>query len=276
MFSIGNLSSGMRSGYTDSSANEARRKIKTLMVERKRKLRIGDLLLRTLVVSLKVLGELDSILTNPYQYTHGLPYKEEVVTDAVQRLVRNGYLSREGRGRRALYRITRKGENRVRERISIFLMGTPSWDGKWRIVIFDIEETQRRTRDRLRYLLWSMGFGRLQRSIWISPFPVRDIFEQFLDESGLSEVVLVIEAEYVGGWGNEELVRRVWDLPKLVERYSAFTKQCAQAERSSRVLREEFERLVVDDPHLPEDLFSLRSTRLRAFRAFHRLLNRES
>ena len=45
------------------------------------------------------------------------------------------------------------------------------WDGKWRIVIFDIREKRRSTRSRLRLLLSSVGFLRLQDSVWVYPYP---------------------------------------------------------------------------------------------------------
>lgn len=43
------------------------------------------------------------------------------------------------------------------------------WDGKWRGVIFDIPELNRRDRNFLRRELHQMGFKELQKSVWISP-----------------------------------------------------------------------------------------------------------
>lgn len=45
------------------------------------------------------------------------------------------------------------------------------WDGKWRVVIFDIREKRRRIRSQLRLLLLGAGFLRLQDSVWIYPYP---------------------------------------------------------------------------------------------------------
>jgi len=44
------------------------------------------------------------------------------------------------------------------------------WDGKWRMVIFDIKERQRKRRDELRLLLESAGFIKLQQSVWVHPY----------------------------------------------------------------------------------------------------------
>ena len=46
-----------------------------------------------------------------------------------------------------------------------------SWDGKWRIVIFDIPEKDRLFRDILREHLYRLEFFKLQQSVFVSPHP---------------------------------------------------------------------------------------------------------
>ncbi len=45
------------------------------------------------------------------------------------------------------------------------------WDGKWRVLAFDINERRRRSRDQLRRLLKNAGFVRIQDSVWVHPYP---------------------------------------------------------------------------------------------------------
>jgi DNA-binding transcriptional regulator PaaX len=45
-----------------------------------------------------------------------------------------------------------------------------SWDGKWKIVIFDIPEAKRRERNIFRSFLKRKGFVRLQNSVFVSPY----------------------------------------------------------------------------------------------------------
>lgn len=46
------------------------------------------------------------------------------------------------------------------------------WDKKWRIIIFDIPEGQRRiARDALRNKLKKLGFYLIQKSVWVYPYP---------------------------------------------------------------------------------------------------------
>lgn len=69
------------------------------------------------------------------------------------------------------------------------------WDGKWRIVIFDIPEQKRLVRDLFRRNLKKWGFKYLQKSVWISK---RDVFEKlsiYVKDLGIERWVTVIEAD---------------------------------------------------------------------------------
>lgn len=49
------------------------------------------------------------------------------------------------------------------------------WDGKWRIIIFDIEEKRRFARDGIRSNMESFGFVKLQESVWVYPFECEEV-----------------------------------------------------------------------------------------------------
>ena len=49
-----------------------------------------------------------------------------------------------------------------------------AWDGRWRLVIFDIPSGQNAERGRLRRYLRSRDFGCLQNSVWIRPDPMEE------------------------------------------------------------------------------------------------------
>lgn len=48
------------------------------------------------------------------------------------------------------------------------------WDLKWRIVMFDIPEKQKKARDALAHSLKNIGFHQFQKSVFINPFECRD------------------------------------------------------------------------------------------------------
>lgn len=45
-----------------------------------------------------------------------------------------------------------------------------TWDGKWRIVLFDIDETSRSKRKRLQKYLVKLGLKQYQKSVYLTPF----------------------------------------------------------------------------------------------------------
>ncbi len=51
------------------------------------------------------------------------------------------------------------------------------WDGKWRVVIFDVWENARIKRNLLRNEIKYFGFIQLQRSVWIYPYECSDFIE---------------------------------------------------------------------------------------------------
>jgi len=52
-------------------------------------------------------------------------------------------------------------------------------DGAVCLVVFDVPEVKKKLRDQLRFLLMSLGFSPLQKSVWISPFDVASLLENF-------------------------------------------------------------------------------------------------
>jgi len=45
------------------------------------------------------------------------------------------------------------------------------WDGKWRMIIFDIPENKKIVREALRKKIQELGFQELQKSVFIYPYP---------------------------------------------------------------------------------------------------------
>ena len=58
---------------------------------------------------------------------------------------------------------------------SISFKNKKKWDGKWRIVAFDIPEKDRIFRDILRRHLREMKFYKLQNSVFLAPFSVEKV-----------------------------------------------------------------------------------------------------
>lgn len=64
--------------------------------------------------------------------------------------------------------LTKLGEKKVLEyQVDDMELDIPlKWDGKWRVVIFDIPESRKTHRDVFRRKLINLGFERIQDSVW--------------------------------------------------------------------------------------------------------------
>ncbi len=54
------------------------------------------------------------------------------------------------------------------------------WDGKWRMVIFDIPDSHRKGRNALRYRLKMGGFYELQESVFLHPYDCKREIDDFV------------------------------------------------------------------------------------------------
>lgn len=71
--------------------------------------------------------------------------------------------------------LTKKGKQRaLKYDLEKIKIPEQKWDGRWRIVIFDIPESRRTARDALRTLLKKMGFYELQKSVFIHPYECKN------------------------------------------------------------------------------------------------------
>jgi CRISPR-associated endonuclease Cas2 len=103
-----------------------------------------------------------------------LPAKreKEIIKRSRKRLIDSGLLVY----RDHVLQLTQKGERALRflELTEFSLKKPKRWDGRWRVLIFDIPETRRRVRARVREVLSKIGFTRLQDSVWLYPYDCED------------------------------------------------------------------------------------------------------
>lgn len=83
------------------------------------------------------------------------------------------------------------------------------WDGKYRILIFDIWEKHRHKRDALRDFLVRLGFLRLQDSVWVYPYECEEIATLLKSRFRVGNGLLYIVAESIE---NDRWLRKAFDL----------------------------------------------------------------
>jgi len=96
------------------------------------------------------------------------------------------FLSNQGKKKALTYHI---------EKIKIPIM--KKWDGKWRMVLFDIPEFYRGARESLVHSLKQAGFFPLQKSVFIHPFECASELDFIIEFWGVREYTRVVEANKI-------------------------------------------------------------------------------
>ncbi|MEX2013814.1 MAG: CRISPR-associated endonuclease Cas2 [Parcubacteria group bacterium] len=119
--------------------------------------------------------------------------QREYVSSSASRMVKKGLLKYNGK----FYDLTPLGQEHLRRwEFGNFKLNKPKkWDGKWRLVIFDIPDKKRKTRDQLRVLLRSAGFYLLQESVWVYPYDCEDIIALLKTDFGIGKNLLYLIVE---------------------------------------------------------------------------------
>ncbi|TAK57074.1 hypothetical protein EPO17_02940 [Patescibacteria group bacterium] len=100
------------------------------------------------------------------------PRQKEIIANTRKSLVRDGLLIyTDGK-----LTLTEKGRNKL-EKITQqnnIIQKPKKWDGKWRVLIFDIPNKRKGLRDKVRHSLIDVGFCKIQQSVWVYPYPCDD------------------------------------------------------------------------------------------------------
>lgn len=151
--------------------------------------KLGNVIL-TILNELTV-GTFKSFFPHPYYHTFCSHTKPNSLSPALLRLEKKGLIKKYKYKGERQYILTEEGKKKSKTIAFLMKMADlfigpkkSSWDGKWRMIFFDIPEKLRKYRDELRMNLKMLGFCQLQKSVWIHPLPIpREFFEEFIKQS---------------------------------------------------------------------------------------------
>ena len=121
----------------------------------------------------------------------GRDLKKSELALALKRLRENGLVDLID-DKKLMYRLTDSGKDKALW--TKMRLEDEKWDGKWRLVIWDIPEKRRVARDLLRHKLKLLGFTQLQRSIWVTKKNCTKPLRDFIRKVGIRDWVKVVEA----------------------------------------------------------------------------------
>lgn len=238
---------------------------------------MGSLSSRSLILGL--VGA-DGVLAAEHAYDVGaaLGFTVHQVRLVLARLVEEGLLTGEGRGRRAVFRATdRHALLHGPEADWLALAyrqdaGQEPWDGVWHLVAFSVPEERRADRDALRDTLLAMGGAVLAPGLYVQANdwgePVDDALA-LLDLHGLVTTASTQDLAVHGAGEPRAIAARLWPLADLADGYRAFLSEAGDAGgledldagrpaavrlASAASLFSAFEAVIRDDPLLPPEL----------------------
>lgn len=254
-----------------------------MVVFMKKLLRPQDLLLLGLSNALDVFEEIRDpfeIMAKSYESMYGFVparYKRHEFNHLVWRNIKTGYIEKVVTNGIPYLRLTSSGKNKVKRDFSLLRFQSAKWDKKWRVVIFDILELNRRTRDRMRIKLKELGFGMFQQSVYISPHDLARDFAEFIESEGLDDWAYVLEVSRIASGDTKGLANKIWKLSKINEKYSELEEEIRRNDLISfngrikklhhnlrektveiqeviRKLYEKYLEIIIQDPFLPYEL----------------------
>lgn len=178
----------------------------------------------------------------------------KVIENALITAKRNKWVRTVRRG--AMPEITKEGKRRLLEVLPRYDVKR-IWDGRIHLVTYDIPEVKKRQREILREQLRSIGCGKLQDSVWMTPYNPIDTLRSFIAELQLGGTIIISDLGRDSSIGEEDLqslVVRVYKLEELNERYMQWLKKVDRHGSIDAQLVVGYLAILKDDPQLPFDL----------------------
>lgn len=156
---------------------------------------ITNFILLTLEKSVDGYIRLEDFAYHHYRYRYGIKeLKKASLAQAFKRLRENGLIDFVDDSKLAV-RLTDNGKDRALW--AKLQQEDKKWDGKWRIVIWDIPEKRKVARNLLRLKLKQLGFSNWQKSVWVTKKDCVKELKGFVHQVGIEDWVKVFEAEHL-------------------------------------------------------------------------------
>jgi phenylacetic acid degradation operon negative regulatory protein len=186
----------------------------------------------------------------------------------------NEYDPDEGNKESSQYRLTEKGFHILCLEFPFFRFLRDKWDGKWRILSYEIPEKKRELRDRLRREVSGWGLGPWHRSFWVTPHPVIDNLKNLVSQKEEEQYIQAFESEHVFG-DRDNLIEKVWQKSILDQKYRDLFKKWhtvlssdgEKVEKFKRVISE-YTTILREDPGLPSELVGEKWIGYEAFQLY--------
>jgi len=173
-----------------------------------------------------------------------------------------------------VYQLTEKGFYDLCLKFPSFRYLKDKWDGRWRVISYEIPEKKRELRDRLRREMQGWGLGPWHRSFWLTPHPIIETLRQLVSQKEEEKYIQAFEAEHSFG-DREVLIEKVWLKSEIDKKYRDMFKKWHDTlslegdkiDKFRKVINEYIELLRLD-PGLPVELVGEKWIGVEAYNIF--------
>lgn len=138
-------------------------------------------------------------------------YKTKSVYSSLKRMQNQRLIEITDKGDETTISITEKGKKKFLsynfETMTVFI--PKKWDGKWRIVGFDIPEKKKQAREALRNKMRELGFVTLQKSLFVLPYDCKKEIEFIGEFFRVNKYIIYVEATFIN---NQEYYKEQFGL----------------------------------------------------------------
>lgn len=218
------------------------------------------------------------LMSSSYESMYGwIPrrYRKHNFYQLISRSLKAEFIEKIEKDGEIYIRITTEGKKIIQRDFPMFQLQNKKWDGKWRIVMFDVEEINKKARDRLRRKLKELGFGMLQKSVFISPHDLLKDFSEFAETAEIKDCLYLLETHKMIVEDYREFANKIWKLESINEKYKDIVNEVNKTKNSYMIyisdrvkksdsennksiknvranIRNKWLKILVDDPFLPK------------------------
>lgn len=191
----------------------------------KKTLTLTDLILLGIAGLVDIYQELKdpgNLFSSYYQNTFGyIParFKKQQLTKTLYRLIKEKTLKKISNKKTSIFVLTKIGYDKLKNKFPHLFSFPKKWSNFLYLIIFDIKEKSRDKRDFLRYKLKEYGYYQLQKSVWISFYPLPAKIKKIIKESDFADQVVFLKTKSLETKDTQELISKVFHLDKLILRY---------------------------------------------------------
>lgn len=112
----------------------------------------------------------------------------------LKRLYENKLVEVINKNGQEIVKLTQKGQTKyLRYKMEDWSNNNKGWDGKWRLVIYDISKLKKNHQENFRRILKLMNFWPLQESVYLTPYKCQDVVDYLKEYFNIGEEVMLLE-----------------------------------------------------------------------------------